>query len=91
MARNAKMGALKDLADMLLPDLLEDFDEEKKKKKKEFEEKEDSEVFESEKDESIPFKKIESTEIKQRIVNFSLSNIMASRPSHKKGKRSKKS
>lgn len=90
MARNAKMGALKDLADMLLPDLLEDFEEEKKKKKKEVEE-EDSEVFESEKDESIPFKKIESTESKPRIVNFSLSKVMASRPSHKKGKRSKKS
>lgn len=92
MARSAKMGALKDLADMLLPDLLEDFEDEKKKKKKE-DEKEVPENVESENDKNIPFEGIESTESKPRIVDFSLTKIMANRPSSKKqkGKRSKKS
>jgi hypothetical protein len=70
MKRKAKMGALKDIADLLLPDLLEDIDKDKAKDSMPSDIKEKLEIEDDEPSEEIT---IEKKEERERPKMFGLS------------------
>ena len=73
MKRKAKMGALKDIADLLLPDLLEDIDKDKAKDSMPSDIKEKLEIEDDEPSEEITIEKKEERE-RPKMVGLSLAD-----------------
>lgn len=73
MKRKAKMGALKDIADLLLPDLLEDIDKDKAKESMPLKIKEELEIEDDVSNEETTIEKKEE-EKKPKIFGLSLAD-----------------